>query len=120
MENQEKKTKGGRPKKGASNGLNSQIGVRFSMADRVLIRLKAEKAGLTASDFIRQSALSATIKQPPSEEQRKLYRDLSGMANNLNQLAKEAHKQNLPTLAPLLLRAINEINTTLKLIQNDY
>lgn len=118
MENQ-KKPKGGRPKSEAKDKLNSQIGVRFSMADQVKIKLKAEAANMSASDYIRQAAINATVKRPPTPEEMELYRVLAGMANNLNQLTKEAHKQNLPSLSPLILRSLNEINATIKKLQND-
>ena len=119
MEEQaEYKTKGGRPAAQENEKLEHRISVRFSKSDQVKLKLKAKKANMKTSDYIRQAAINGTIKRPPSPEEVKFYRDLSGMANNLNQLTKEAHQQKLSAIAPLILTELNKIHKILSDLDN--
>ena len=83
--------------------------------------MKAEKAGLNASDYVRQAAKKAQVKakRKLAPEEIQLINDLSGVANNLNQLTKEAHKQNLAMIAPELLKALKKVNNLLEKFDND-
>lgn len=117
-EKKEKKNKGGRPTKTKDKKLDYQIGLRFSMADRVIIKLKADKAGLSMSDYIRQAAKEGKVRRMPTPEEIQLYRDFSGAVNNLNQLVKESHKQNLSMIAPDLLKMMKALNDLIKRFDN--
>lgn len=53
---------------------------------------KAEKSGLKITQYAREAALKREIKSRFTLEELDLMRKLSGMANNLNQVAKRANK----------------------------
>jgi hypothetical protein len=86
--------------------------------ESTLIKIKAKNAGVTPSRYIRESALTGNVNGRLSEEEQKLFRSLEGMANNLNQIAKEAHKQNLALVIPRLLETMKAINQTIQSYDN--
>ncbi len=120
MENEQpaRKHKGGRPSKEATAKLVHKIGLRFTLVESTLIKIKAKNAGVTPSRYIRESALTGNVNGRLSEEEQKLFRSLEGMANNLNQIAKEAHKQNLALVIPRLLETMKAINQTIQSYDN--
>jgi hypothetical protein len=120
MENEQpaRKHKGGRPSKEATSKLGYKIGLRFTLVESTLIKIKAKNAGVTPSRYIRESALTGNVKGRLSQEEQKLFRSLEGMANNLNQIAKEAHKQNLALVIPRLLETMKAINQTIQSYDN--
>ena len=64
--------------------------VRLSFSEHALIKRKAKEAGRTASRFVREAALGIEIKPITlNEEEKKQYRILVGLANNMNQIAKK-------------------------------
>ena len=52
---------------------------------------KSEKAGLTKSEFLRSCIKGYKIKEQPNEIIKQFQRDLSGIANNINQIAHQAN-----------------------------
>ena len=52
---------------------------------------KAKLAGVTLTDFIRQSVFSGEVTAKVTPEQMSLIRNLAGMGNNVNQLARQAN-----------------------------
>ncbi|WP_375263767.1 hypothetical protein [Palleronia sp.] len=61
-------------------------GLRLSQRELNSIRERAEEAGLSVSEFIRQSALSSTVRAAPAVSIRQ-WSDLAPLASNLNQIA---------------------------------
>ena len=57
-----------------------------------LVKEKAEKLGLKATQYAREMTLKGGIKSRFTLEEIDLIRKLSGMANNLNQIAKKANQ----------------------------
>ena len=88
-----KKKKAGRPVKMIKKEVRACV--RYSKAEYFVIREKASKAGLTASEYIRLVTITGQVKTRLSEEERMFARQLIGMANNLNQLAKACHQEGL-------------------------
>lgn len=94
MERAEKKQKRtGRPLQAVRKEVRACV--RYSRAEYFVVRQKAGKAGLKTSEYIRQLTLNGQVKTRLSEEERGMVRQLVGMANNLNQLAKACHQQGL-------------------------
>lgn len=87
------KKKAGRPLQADKKEV--QASVRFTRSEYLAIREKASKAGLKVSEYIRLITLGGQIKTCLTEEEREVARQLVGMANNLNQLAKACHQQGL-------------------------
>ena len=91
MKNEEKKYLGGRPKKIVKREKFS--GIRFTRSEHFIVKQKALKAGLPLSGYVRQMAIHGNVKTRLNEEERDFVRQLVGMANNLNQVAKSCHEQ---------------------------
>ncbi len=53
-----------------------------------LLKQKANKSGLTESEFLRSCIKGYKIKEQPTKEIREFTRDISGIANNINQIAR--------------------------------
>ena len=53
-----------------------------------LLKQKANKSGLTESEFLRSCIEGYKIKEQPTKEIREFTRDISGIANNINQIAR--------------------------------
>ena len=55
--------------------------------EKKLLKEKSKKAGLNESEFIRSMIKGYKIKEQPTKEIREFTRDISGIANNINQIA---------------------------------
>ena len=88
-EERQVKHKGGRPRKPVNRTVTS---LRLTKAERYIIKSKATKAGLCITAYIRQVAINGKITSRMNEEERQFVRELVGISNNLNQLAKKAHQ----------------------------
>lgn len=52
-----------------------------------LLKLKSKKAGLNESEFLRSCIKGYKIKEQPTKEIREFIKQISGIANNINQIA---------------------------------
>jgi len=90
----EKTKKAGRPAKTIKKDIRTAV--RFRKAEFFVIRQKGTRAGVKPSAFIRQKAIEGVVSNKLSEEDRHFVRQLIGMANNLNQLAKNSFREGMP------------------------
>lgn len=111
-EKKKERNKGGRPKK--SNKRERKFGFYATLSEGAIIDAKAKRSGLRPADYIRDIAVNGKVRTLPTPEEIQWYKDLSGVCNNLNQLTKEAHKQNLAFVVPKLLNSIDEIHKHMK------
>lgn len=58
-----------------------------------IIKKKTKEAGLSEAEFIRSLIKGYRIKAQPTEEIKSFQRDLYGIANNINQIAKVANSR---------------------------
>lgn len=92
MENKEEdKSKRGRPKKEKAK-LNQSINLKLTEEDFKTVKEKAGKLGMKPTQYAREMTLKGGIKSRFTLEELDLMRKLSGMSNNLNQIAKQANK----------------------------
>lgn len=84
-------TRGGRPPKRATEKLKYRIVVKLCKADYYAFRAQASQAGVTLAELGRQVILGVGITPRLSTEQGAFIRALAGMANNLNQIARQAN-----------------------------
>jgi len=89
--------KGGRPAKKVKR--NCTVVVRVTETERLLVRGKAREAAVVAR---------------LSPEEAALLRTLSGLANNLNQLARLAHREGLLSIQGKCRLALEEIDRLLE------
>jgi hypothetical protein len=87
----EEKSKRGRPAK-EKEKLNHSINLKLTEKDFTSIKEKAAKLGMKATRYAREMVLKGGIKSRFTLEELDLMRKLSGIANNLNQIAKKANQ----------------------------
>lgn len=63
----------------------------LNQQEKNLLKEKAKKVGLTESEFLRSCIKGYKIKQQPTEEIKNFQRDIAGIANNINQIARIAN-----------------------------
>ena len=56
--------------------------------EKNILKEKSKRAGLNESEFIRSMIKGYKIKEQPTKEIREFTRDISGIANNINQIAR--------------------------------
>ena len=96
-----------RPKKAIKRQKRIRIG--YTIAEYKLIQKYADFHGLTTSEFIRSKSFNHKLKPRVTPQEADLYRKLTGMANNLNQLAKVTNREN--GFTSQVLEALKSINT---------
>ena len=111
-----KKKKGGRPTKKLKREL--RITARFSKLEHYILQQKAGKAGINVSEFLRQAAITAKVSARLTEEERHIIRQLIGMANNLNQMAKVANKEGMGGIRLLLEGCLLQVNGIINKLQH--
>ena len=65
----------------------------ISTIEDELLKKKSKEAGLTESEFIRSTIKGYRIKAQPTEEIKSFQREIYGIANNINQIAKIANSK---------------------------
>jgi hypothetical protein len=101
-------SKRGRPKKEKAK-LNCSINLKLTKDDFNTVKEKAEKLGMRATQYAREMTLKGGIKSRFTLEELDLMRKLSGMANNLNQIAKQANKYGISNTASDVIMIAGEI-----------
>ena len=112
----ERHIKAGRPPKTIKKDIRAAV--RFSRTEYFIVQTKAGKAGVKVSAYIREVAINATLKPRLNEEERQFVRQLIGISNNLNQLAKKAHQEGLLSAMQYFETFRSEIDTLLNRIRH--
>lgn len=63
----------------------------LNQQEKNLLKEKAKKVGLTESEFLRSCIKGYKIKEQPTEEIKNFQKDITGIANNINQIARIAN-----------------------------
>lgn len=87
------RAKGGRPKKELGKKKTYRINVKLETGEYYSLLAKVKKASSNISEFVRNCLSTGYTKERLSVEQADSIRKLSGMANNINQLAYRANVQ---------------------------
>ncbi len=104
------KDKGGRPKMPANLLRDRMVKVYFDRENYAKLKRKQKRTGLSLSSLVYQLAVNGYIKEPIPKEVAADIRKLSGMANNLNQLAHEAHRYSFHLVEKEVLEIAEKIN----------
>jgi len=91
METTAKNKRGGRPKLDASKKRKYRVSVNLCTEDFYPLKRKVNDAGISLSEFARLAIIGCKIWQRFTSEQMDCIRKISGMANNLNQIARKAN-----------------------------
>lgn len=118
MEDKTKQNKkGGRPPKEIKREF--LMGFNATQYEKLVIQEKAKQSGLRIAEYLRQAAMNGKITRRPTAEEIQLYRNLTGLSNNLNQLTKEAHQQGLIQVIPKVLKTLDEVNKLITAINDN-
>ena len=94
-EMRERKNKGGRPTLPQARRRSKCVTVKFSKIDYETLRIRSRKANRRLAEYIRETTLQAEPPAPHTTVDAGVFRNLAGVANNLNQLMKLTHQTSL-------------------------
>jgi len=119
MKNNKKTNKSkprGRPQISTLKRLTKSVTVKFSKPDYEKLRHRSKNANRTLAKYIRDAAFDARIVAKHSAEDAAIIRNLTGMANNLNQLTKLSHQTGFYRTKNIVMEVLEK----LKSIMSDY
>ncbi len=85
--------RGGRPPKPETERLKRRLVVCLTETDYDALCRKARVAGLVCAEYARRALARSIVRARMTPEMLALLRQLTGMANNLNQLTKLSHQR---------------------------
>lgn len=86
------KNQGGRPKKPEEERRTLTHGLRLSPKEKEELEARADRAGLSLSEYLRRKALGKPVK---TKVDGKALKELNRIGVNLNQLARAANRGDL-------------------------
>ena len=89
------KRKGGRPRKSEDELRLYPVKVYFDKASYRKLMNRSRRTGQPLSTIVYDLAVNGYVREPFTKEEVTLLRSLSGVANNLNQITRQAHVSNL-------------------------
>lgn len=112
------RNKNGRPQKETADKKGYKVTLKMATEEYYSLKAKSRMAGLTRSEYIRQCIQSSEVKQRSSPEIMNYIRQLSGMANNINQIAKKANASGYLEVHKNCVTAINDLDMLIKKIED--
>ena len=94
--------------------------VMFCESDYIYVQAKAAEAGLSVNEFCHRAAMDCKVRQHISPELVAGIRDLSGIANNVNQIAHQMHIYGIEAAHQQCLAIISEISQIINQVKNAY
>lgn len=97
--------------------------VKIRLFESELQELNELKVGNELATWMRETCLNKKTKRrnPPLNIDPGLLRQLAGIGNNLNQLARQANSESMSALdSILIIRYLKVIHLSLEKIRNDY
>ncbi|MDD4516880.1 hypothetical protein [Massilibacteroides sp.] len=119
-DNNDKRKKGGRPRKSSTHRKSKTIGVCFSEPELYAIRHRATKANLPLSVYCHDAILNGVIKERLNKEELDTLRSLSNMGNNLNQLVRTSKFLSIKRLENEALLLLEEIQNIINKLSDDW
>ena len=106
----------GRPQASTLKRLTKSVTVKFSKPDYEKLRHRSKNANRTLAEYIRDAAFDARIVPKHSTEDAAVIRNLTGMANNLNQLTKLSHQTGFYHTKNIVMEVLEKLRS----IMSDY
>ena len=110
--------RGGRPKVNPAEKLKYRIPVRLCTKDYFALKAKAAQAKMTCTEVARLAIIGCQIRQRLTPEQMDCIRKLSGMGNNLNQIARKANAEGYANARSEYLYLAENIDNIINTIEN--
>jgi len=114
-----KNKKGGRPKLNSAEKLKYRIAVNLCTKDFFDLKAKATQAGITCAETARLAITNCQIWQRLTSEQMDCIRKLSGMGNNLNQIARRANREGYTNARTEYFYLADKIDDVLNQMESD-
>lgn len=99
MKQKNENSKGGRPRKSATEKRQHRFSISFCTAERFELMTKVAQAGMSVADFIREAISKVVIKERMTPEAAAFRREVCGMKNNLNHNAYVANRDGFAAAA---------------------
>ena len=94
-EMRERGNRGGRPTLPQARRRSKSVTVKLSKIDYETLRIRSRKANRRLAEYIRETALQTEPPTAHTTVDAGIFRNLAGVANNLNQLTKLSHQTSL-------------------------
>jgi hypothetical protein len=114
-----KDKKGGRPRLSPAEKLKYRVAVKLCTQDFYNLKAKAKASGMTYTELARMAITGCRIRQRLTPEQMDCIRKLSGMGNNLNQIARRANAEGYANARSEYLYLVDKIDNVLNQIEDD-
>ncbi|MDR1583368.1 MAG: plasmid mobilization relaxosome protein MobC [Prevotellaceae bacterium] len=109
--------KNGRPKKDEADRKKYKLTVKMETKEYFSFKAKARLAGLTQSEYIRRCIAKSEVKQRLTSGHLAYIRQLAGMANNINQIARKANAAGYMEVHPECMQSIESLDNLIKRIE---
>ena len=109
----------GRPQVSTLKRLTKSVTVKFSKPDYEKLRHRSKNANRTLAEYIRDAAFDARIVPKHSTEDVAVIRNLTGMANNLNQISRKANAAGYVSARTEYRYLASEIDDLISRIKDD-
>lgn len=104
---------GGRPRTAKGKARTKTLSTKLSVAEWKIVMRRIADAGKRPSVYLREVLLTGRVVAARTQEDRQQIRMLEGGCNNLNQLARLAHQQGVPSVRERLLALLDKFNRLL-------
>jgi len=111
---------GGRPAKNSIEKMQRVVSTKLTRPYFYAIQKRADDAGISISEYVRQAVLNGQITPRISPQDADTLRKLSGKANNLNQLARQANASGFTRVATELLTLKTQITEIINQLSDDW
>jgi hypothetical protein len=105
--------RGGRPAKPKGVRKEYPLSTKLNEIEHDFVLNKCHEAGLSKSEFLRQALLNAQVGGRLSQEVLGLMRQISGLANNVNQLAHKANAEGFYLVSQAAIEVVNALKELL-------
>lgn len=109
----EKNSKGGRPKKPKNELRLYPVKVYFDEANHRKLMNRSRRTGQPLSTIVYELAINGYVREPFTKEEVSMLRSISGMANNLNQLARQANTCDFQQMAIEVVNVVRKVDDLL-------
>lgn len=112
------KNKGGRPRSDEREKRKYSVKVYFDQGSYTKLLRRSKNRQCSLSSLVYELAVNGYVREAMSKEDAANLRSLSGMANNLNQLAHEAHVHHFSFVEKRVLELAGRIDEVLVRLAN--
>jgi hypothetical protein len=103
--------KGGRPRNPQKR--EEQSTIYWSTLEYLAVKKRAEKTGLSLSDYCRQMVLTGQAQVKLTAEENAVLNQVARMGNNLNQIAHKANADGIRSIAIEAARLLGQLSQLL-------